>query len=355
MEKKENYKVFVSSLLNSKSKEESSKMLREVYHRIKENLEPHQIELIALKNTSDIWARDYMPIQIDEKTFVAYEYKPDYLCSKGSHKYITKRFSSSDKIKENKEIYKNKEEHELPLYQPNVTVRECHLILDGGNVIVCGDKIILTDKVFIENRSKSPEHVIGELKRAFEKEPVIIPSDPYEIEYSRENYELPLCHADGVLAPINDDTIIISDYGKDPKRYVPALMNVLTRYFKPKNIKQFDFGENWTEDAWVYINFLRVGDLILIPEIEYDKGGKLNPSHKDYLEKLKACNAEAKRQLKNFSGVENIVGIDTTALTLGIDKDGKEVNSNCGGALHCISWEVKVLPVQNTAYTQLNL
>ena len=343
MEKKEKYKVFVSSFLNSQSKDESSDILREVYHRIKENLEAHCIELIPLKNTSDIWIRDYMPIQIEAKTFVTYEYKPDYLSFKESHKYITKRFSSQEKIKNNKEIYKNKEELELPLYEPNVTIRECHLILDGGNVVVCGDKIILTDKVFIENRPNTPEYVVGELKRAFGKEVIIIPSDPYEIEYARENYELPLCHADGVLAPINDDTIIISDYGKDPKGYVPALMNVLSRYFKPENIKQFNFGENYTEDAWVYINFLRVGDLILIPEIEYDKrdkDGNLDPSHQDYLEKLKACNAEAKRQLKNFSGVENIVGINTTALTLGINKDGKEINSNCGGALHCVSWEV---------------
>ena len=85
--------------------------------------------------------------------------------------------------------------------------------------------------------------------------------------------------------------------------------------------------------------------MILIPEIEYDnrdKDGKLDSSHKNYPEKLKACNDEAKRQLKKFSGVENIVGINTTALTLGINKNGEEVNSNCGGALHCISWEVKV-------------
>lgn len=41
--------------------------------------------------------------------------------------------------------------------------------------------MILTDKIFIENRPKSKEHIIGELRRAFEKEVVIIPSDPYEI------------------------------------------------------------------------------------------------------------------------------------------------------------------------------
>lgn len=41
--------------------------------------------------------------------------------------------------------------------------------------------MILTGKIFIENRPKSKEHIIGELRRAFEKEVVIIPSDPYEI------------------------------------------------------------------------------------------------------------------------------------------------------------------------------
>lgn len=308
--------------------------------KVKEALKKYDIPFSTIYGTKDIWVRDYMPIQINSKIFVTYIYKPDYLCNPTYKEYITKDFYTKNNINR---IPKNNRCDVL--YQNEIEIKTCNLILDGGNVVVCGDKIILTDKVFIENRPKTAEYVIGELKRAFGKEVIIIPSDPYEIEYARENYELPLCHADGVLAPINDDTIIISDYGKDPKGYVPALMNVLTRYFKPENIKQFNFGENWTDDAWVYINFLRVGDLILIPEIEYDnrdKDGKLDSSHKNYPEKLKACNDEAKRQLKKFSGVENIVGINTTALTLGINKNGEEVNSNCGGALHCISWEVKV-------------
>ena len=87
MEKKVKYKVFVSSLLNSSGKNEISVILRDLYSRIKDNLkETNSIELIPLKNTSDIWMRDYMPIQIDEKTFVTYEYKHDYLCCEERHK-----------------------------------------------------------------------------------------------------------------------------------------------------------------------------------------------------------------------------------------------------------------------------
>ncbi len=114
-------------------------------------------------------------------------------------------------------------------------------------------------------------------------------------------------------------------------------MNVLGRYFKPENIKHFNFGENWTDDAWVYINFLRVGDLILIPEVEYEK--KDDPL---YIKKLKACNKEAKRQLKEFFGTDKIISIDTTALSLGINKNGEYINDNNGGALHCISWDIEV-------------
>ncbi len=332
MEKETQFKVFVSSLLNSKGKdgEEFRKLYESIASKLPENT------LIALKNTADIWMRDYMPIQIDRNTFVTYQYRPDYLSIPERHKFITDRFYTSSQIKNNIEISKNKEESQLPFYGPDVTIRECNLILDGGNIGVCGDKIILTDKVLIENRPKSHDQIIAELKRAFGKEVVIIPSDPYEIEYARKANELPLCHADGVLAPIDNETILIADYGKDPKGYVPQLMNVLSRYFKPENIKHFDFRENWTEDVWVYINFLRVGDLILIPEVEYEK--KDDPL---YIKKLKACNKEAKRQLKEFFGTDKIIGIDTTALSLGINKNGEYINDNNGGALHCISWEVK--------------
>lgn len=335
------HKIFVSNLLNSTGKDETSKDFKKIYEEIVGYTNDHEIEVISVKNTNDIWIRDYMPIQIDEKTFVAYRYKPDYLSTPERKKYITDLFYNKECLSKIPESNRCKE-----LYGDDVEIRECKLILDGGNVVVCGDKIILTDKVFIENRPKSPDYVIGELKRAFGKEVIIIPSDPYEINAARNNDELPLCHADGVLAPIDNETILIADYGEDPLGYVPQLINALTPHFKPKNIKQFDFGEDWTEDAWIYINFLRVGDLVLMPTVNYVKESKEDGSETTdlaYQEKLKRCNEKAKQQLKSFLGVDKIEAIDTTTLSLGKDKYGDEINpDNYGGALHCITWEVIV-------------
>ena len=172
---------------------------------------------------------------------------------------------------------------------------------------------------------------------------IIIPSDPYEIEEARnidsqKPCELPLCHADGVLASIDDESILIADYGDDPLGYVPQLMNVLSQHFKPENIKHFDFGDLWEEDVWVYINLLRLGDLVLMPELP----GK------------EALNDMAENQLKKFLGIRDVKRIDTSFISFGKKADPGEANSpstiptkktdttdNYGGALHCITWEVK--------------
>lgn len=339
MKEQEKYKVYVSSLLNPSGT--SGEELRNLYEEIARALEGTG-KLIEVKNTSDIWMRDYMPIQIDENTFVTYQYSPDYLWSPERRKYITSRFSTPAKIRANEE-----KEPLLPFYRPGVELRECRLILDGGNVVVCGDKIILTDKVFIENRPKSKDQIVGELRRAFGKEVIIIPSDPYEIEEARnidsqKPCELPLCHADGVLAPIDDESILIADYSDDPLGYVPQLMNMLSQYFKPENIKHFDFGELWKEDTWVYINFLRLGDLVLMPELPGEE----------------ALNNMAENQLKKYLGINDVKRIDTSFISFGKKRTPKDSNhtapdtptlptektdttDNYGGALHCITWEVK--------------
>lgn len=341
MQEQVRYKIYVSNLLNSNRKDETSIALRKIYDEIDKIAKDSKIEVIPIKNTNDIWMRDYMPIQIDEKTFVTYLYKPDYLSNPERGKYITDLFYNKDSLSKIPESNRCKE-----LYGDYVEIRECNLILDGGNVVVCGDKIILTDKVFYENRPKTPEYVIGELKRAFGKEVIIIPSDPYEIVDARNKNELPLCHADGVLASIDDESILIADYGKDPLGYVPQLMNALTPHFKPGNIKHFYFGEDWTEDSWVYINFLRIGNIVLMPTVNYVKKFKEDGKESidlTYQEKLRRCNDKAKQQLKTFLGVEKIETIDTTTLSIGKNEDGDEINpDNCGGALHCITWEVNI-------------
>lgn len=288
---------------------------------IKRALRDNGVKYSDIKKTKDIWARDYMPIQIAHKTFVCYKYRPDYLLQPSTQKeYITTKFYDRHSILATPE----KEQCSI-LLEEGVELRDCDLILDGGNIVLCGNRLILTDKVLKENSSKTATQIVDELKEAFSVEHVIfIPSDPYEIEYCQQHNELPLCHADGILAPIDEDRILISDYGNDEKGYVPKLKAILSDYFDKENIHEFKFDNKRTDNSWVYINYLRVGNLVLMPTV----GIENKPNDEDTV-----CDKLALEQLKNILGVESVIPINTRYLTL-------ENPENNGGSLHCISWNV---------------
>lgn len=110
-------------------------------------LNDHHIPFNTIYGTKDIWARDYMPVQIAENEFVSYTYHPDYL--EGKREYETAKYKCTA--------------------LDNAVVEECDLILDGGNIVICGNKMILTEKVFKENSDKTPFQVTRELERAFKK------------------------------------------------------------------------------------------------------------------------------------------------------------------------------------------
>lgn len=288
---------------------------------IKRALRSNNIKYSDLKKAKDIWARDYMPIQIAPKTFVCYKYRPDYLLNPTEYeKYITTKFYDKESI-----LATPESEQCHVLHGTDVELRNCELILDGGNIVLCGNKLILTDKVLRENNSKTKDQIISELKDAFMVEHVIlIPADPYEIDECSKYDELPLCHADGILAPIDDNRILISDYGKDDKAYVTELKAILSQYFEQENIQQFKFGDKRTDNSWIYINFLRVGDVVLMPTV----GNEADPNDSDAI-----CDKLALQQLQDILGVEKVIPINTRYLTM-------ENPDNNGGSLHCVSWNI---------------
>jgi hypothetical protein len=49
------------------------------YKRIEKLLHSCNINFDLLPKTKDVWAVDYMPIQVNEKRFVQFRYEPDYL------------------------------------------------------------------------------------------------------------------------------------------------------------------------------------------------------------------------------------------------------------------------------------
>ena len=63
-------------------------------------LQKEGISYALLRDTADIWCRDYMPIQTSSKEMVVYKYSPDYLSSPKMQKYMTDTELMKQQIKE---------------------------------------------------------------------------------------------------------------------------------------------------------------------------------------------------------------------------------------------------------------
>ena len=87
-----------------------------------------------------------------------------------------------------------------------ITPVKSNIILDGSNVIKTTDKIIMCDKVFLENPSISKKDLINELQHLFKVDKLIfIPT----------HHTDKIGHADGMVRFYNSNTVLINDYSKE--------------------------------------------------------------------------------------------------------------------------------------------
>lgn len=259
--------IFFSKLLN--------KWHPKVFNDLKSILEKHEYKVEILKNTKDIWIRDFMPIVFDNKA-IQYQHTPDYLINTPSNiPFIT--------------------DPNLPIEEVGIKTDKIELILDGGNIVKNNGIVIVTDKLFTENRDLTP--------KAFEKnfpnikKLIVIPRDPD----SEEVYG----HADGMVRFISDNHLLINS--QYPKSFKKKLHSILTRAgFICTELKV----KEDTKYAWGYINFLHIDNLIIQPSID-----KVNDMY--IKEQLKVLYPEVNVELCN-------------ALTL----------VKQGGVFNCVSWEL---------------
>ncbi|HLX54297.1 MAG TPA: agmatine deiminase family protein, partial [Aquella sp.] len=140
-----------------------------------------------LSNTKDVWAIDYMPIQIDKNNFIQFVYNPDYL--RDTIKW-SRTISDVDKI----------------CNSINLSPKKSNIILDGGNVIKTVDKVIMCDKVLIENPTIKENDLISELQNLFQIDKLVfIPTNLSDFTG----------HADGMVRFYDNNTVIINDYSKE--------------------------------------------------------------------------------------------------------------------------------------------
>jgi agmatine/peptidylarginine deiminase len=239
-----------------------------------------------LPNTKDIWARDYMPIQISKDKFIEYRYDPDYLQAKKYRKLKSYTDIICDTI--------------------GLKTTKTDIILDGGNVIKSNNCVILTDKAVQENRDLyTKKELINKLYELFEVDKVVlIPWDKEEI-YG---------HADGMIRFINEDTVLVQDYYDE---YSETFRNKFYGALESNNLNwiklKFD-GENVDERSWSYMNFLQTKDIILLPSFGI-------PEDKEALEQIKKYYPDyADGKIHQIDWNEMI--------------DGE-------GSLNCISWTIK--------------
>ena len=257
----------------------------EFYQRLANLFEQLGIEYKELKCTNDYWVRDYMPIQLDKDEFLNYHYYPNYLVNMDDIETIT----DATKV----------------LRGMGISCRSTNLIIDGGNMVPCGPYIVMTDKVFSENRKKKDD---ADFKALLESElghpVIIIPWTSHEDDVYG--------HSDGFIKWCGDNRILMGNHGDCYPEESASICRILESYgfevtemrFKGKVDKPcYDLN-------WAYINFLQVGKNIIMPIFDIPE----DEIAQQYIQTtFPDCNI---RQIEM-----------------------KEIAKE-GGALHCLSWNV---------------
>lgn len=272
--------VYMSALMNTRYPQ-TCKRLTDILSR-------HNIPYAFLEGTKDIWCRDYMPVQTPSGKLIQFTYDPSYL---KSAKYADSR---SD-VKHVDEINGFK-----PIFSD--------INLDGGNVVMYGNKAIITDRVFSENPEWDKTDLRAELSKLLECEIIIIPA--YKLEYDFTG------HADGMMRLIDENAVLVNDLNEDfaymRKDIVKALDSANLKYV---NFPFFDhkIKGNSEHAIGIYINYLEVGDLIVMPVFGV-------PGNKD---------VEALAKLKEVFPDKIIETIDYNEIAL------------MGGVLNCTTWIIR--------------
>lgn len=276
---KETNIIFFSELLKTDSR------FSDTCNQITKILDLREVKYEFLPNTKDIWARDYMPIQVSEKMFVEYRYDPDYL--QGTRKGFRDLKTYPDII----------------CNSINLKTIKSDIILDGGNCIKSKDCVILTDKIVKENRLLySKEELTKRLNDIFEIDKIVL--IPWDI---KERFG----HSDGVLRFIDDKTVLISEIYKSDKILQSRLKeNGLNWEFLSFKVKKPDLKRNWA-----YINFLQTKDLILLPKLNIEEDEQAFEQIISYY--------------PDYENLNRIIQVDINSIV------------QYGGALNCVSWTIK--------------
>lgn len=262
----------------------------ETYKRLTDILDKHNVGYALLKATRDIWCRDYMPVQTASGKLIQFKYDPSYL--KNNERYEALRSGVCEVCKAND-------------IQPTFS----DINLDGGNVLICGNRAIISDRVFSENPDIKEEDLKAELSRLLEAEIIIIPAQKDDFTG----------HADGMVRFVNCDTILGNDRAEEFKYWREKMDKVISTY----HLQYIDvpFFYDYKDKAHpehaigIYVNYLEVDNLIVVPVFGV-------PGNKD---------VEAVAKIKEIFPDKIVETIDYNEVALE------------GGILNCTTWTLNSL------------
>lgn len=182
------------------------KTTHRVYDQMCAALDRVGIQQMELSNTQDLWCRDYMPVSLfDDGNYATYKYRPDYLWDKKcNHKYITEQTAAMQNL--------------------NIkTPSDMNIIFDGGNYVRCGGKVIMTDKILMENPQWPIHELMQHLHTSLMADIILLPWDMDE----------PYGHADGMVAPLPDGRLLLNNYCQTATEQKLDFYNRLLKILEP--------------------------------------------------------------------------------------------------------------------------
>lgn len=239
----------------------------------------------VLKYTNDYWVRDFMPLQLNDGTFLKYRYYPNYLLRK----------------QEDKETITNCSRTCACL---GISYKETDIVLDGGNVVDCGEYVVMTNKVFSENgRDMYDKQLTAELESLFRQKIIFIPWHETEDE--------PYGHADGLVRYTGSNRILMTNHADAEPEEAAGIKSALKRHGYNVTELRYNVRHPNADYNWGYINFLQVGNTIIMPtfDIEEDKLAR-----------------EQIQRVYPFCEIHEI--------------EAREIADE-GGVLHCVTWNTR--------------
>lgn len=271
--------IFISKWLDK------TKKYHKVYESLCQAFKDCEVSFRHLPYSEDIWCRDFMPVHIGGGKYVGYIYNPDYLQDE-KPPYITEQPAACKGLD----------------IDFATTLK---ITLDGGNYVRCGDKVVMTDKIFKENPEKSREELHLQLEEAFQAEVILLPWD------TEERYG----HADGMVAWLGGNRILLNNYSQlekgEEKPFTKRLHKILGAHF---DVTELRYDCELHKDSWCYLNYLETEKAIIMPALSENTDLDNDIAALELFQKI----VPDKKVVQVYA--EPLV------------KDG--------GALHCVTWEL---------------